>query len=279
MADTFDPRVTPARADLAASHLEGRVNAARFVEGKACGVGKGRAGLHARPDPDSEMVSEVLKGDVFTVYESVAGMVWGQMASDGYVGYLAQDALGPVVAGNARVSALMTPLFSGPDLKAAIRDFLPLNACIAHDGGTGDYLRLIPDGNYVYRHHVEPLDAVESDFVAVAERFQGVPYVWGGKTFAGLDCSGLVQTALAATGVRAPRDTDMMAHALGHPVDSSRMARGDLVFWEGHVGVVLAGERFLHANAFFMQVTVEPLTEALARNESLCGPITIVRRL
>lgn len=279
MATDLDRRITPARPDLAASYLRGKLDAARYVEGEGRAVAVGRAGLHARPDSASEQVSEVLAGDIFTVYEQARGLAWGQCRSDGYVGYVRADALGPVIAPDARVCVPMTPLYSAPDLKSAITDFLPLNARVQNAGQDGDYVRLTGTGGYVFYRHLAPLGRLESDFVLVAQRFVGVPYVWGGKTFAGMDCSGLVQTALAATGVPAPRDTDMMERELGHAIALSDAARGDLLFWKGHMGVVLEGARLLHANGFHMQVAIEPLAEALPRIAETAGPVTAVKRI
>jgi len=141
----------------------------------------------------------------------------------------------------------------------------------------GDYVK-IAENDYVHQRHLQP--SVESDFVSVAERFLGTPYVWGGKTAAGLDCSGLVQTALEAVGKSAPRDTDMMEKALGEQAALSEgRRRGDLIFWKGHVGVMLDEGRLLHANAFHMAVAIEPLAEALARIQKAAGPVTSLKRL
>jgi len=279
MAADPDRRITPARPDLAAAYLKGKVGAARYVEGAGYGIAVGRAGLHAGPSIHSEQVSELLAGDIFTVYEQTPGLAWGQCRSDGYVGYISDRALGPVIAPNGRVRVPMSPLYLKPDLKSPIVDFLPLNALVQSGGNEGDYVRLANTGRYIYGRHLAPLEQLESDFVAVAERFAGVPYVWGGKTFAGMDCSGLVQTALAATGVSAPRDTDMMERDLGRPIVITDAGRGDLVFWKGHMGIVLEGKRLLHANGFHMQVAVEPLDDALARVEKAAGPVTAVKRL
>jgi len=270
-----DKRVTPARPDLAAAHLKGAVDAPRYAEGEKFSVCIGRASLRVRPSDDSAQDSELLFGEVFTVYDSVSGWAWGQAASDLYVGYLRQDALGKALKTEARVSALMAPVFSAADLKTPVRDLLPLNAVVPELAREGDYVNVGP--GFVHRQHL----AVESqkDFVAIAERFVGVPYVWGGKTAAGLDCSGLIQTALHAVGKAAPRDTDMMEKALGDTIAISDARRGDLVFWKGHMGVMLDATRLLHANAFHMAVAVEPLSEAIARIEKIAGPVTSVKRL
>lgn len=272
-----DKRVTPARADLAAAHLKGQVDAPRFVEGEAYGIQRGRVSLHKGPGTNTEQVSELLFGEVFTVYDLSPGAVWGQAKNDGYVGYLDESAIGPVIEPNACVTALMAPVFFDPNIKAPVVDFLPLNSVVEHDEFSDEYVKLVNGGRFLHRRHLTP--ETEKDYVAVAERFLGVPYVWGGKTFAGLDCSGLIQTALQAIGKTAPRDTDMMEKALGEVVEGTDLRRGDLVFWKGHMGVMLDAEKLLHANAFHMQVAVEPLKEAIARIDKIAGPVTSIKRL
>jgi cell wall-associated NlpC family hydrolase len=173
---------------------------------------------------------------------------------------------------------LLAPVFFGPDLKTPVRDLLPLNADVPVLAREGDYVK-IADGRYLHQRHLAA--ETEKDFVAVAERFVGAPYVWGGKTAMGLDCSGLIQTALQAIGKAAPRDTDMMERSLGERAleASAPLQRGDLIFWKGHMGVMLDESRLLHANAFHMAVTVEPLAQAIARIEKVAGPVTSIKRL
>jgi cell wall-associated NlpC family hydrolase len=270
-----DKRVTPARADLAAAHLKGLVDAPRFSDGDKFSVCVGRASLRVRPSVDAAQDSELLFGESFTVYDRSSGWAWGQAAGDLYVGYVKEDALAAPFATQARVSALMAPVFAHPDLKTPVRDFLPMNAGVPVLGRDGDYVNI--GSGFVHQRHLAA--EAQSDFVAVAQRFLGVAYVWGGKTAAGLDCSGLVQTALQAVGKAAPRDTDMMEKALGEPVNIADVRRGDLVFWKGHMGVMLDAENLLHANAFHMLVAAEPLQGAVARIEATAGPVTSVKRL
>jgi cell wall-associated NlpC family hydrolase len=136
-----------------------------------------------------------------------------------------------------------------------------------------------PDG-FVVEQHLEPLAAVAPDFVAVAERFLCAPYLWGGKSVAGIDCSGLVQVACTMAGIAAPRDTDMQERELGTRLAGiEALARGDLVFWKGHVGIMLDGARLLHANAHHMMTAVEPLAEAVARIASRGSSVTSIRRI
>ena len=271
-----DKRVTPFRADLAAAHLKGEVDAPRFADGETFSVCLGRASLRVRPADDAAQDTELLHGETFMVYDRSQGWAWGQAAADLYVGYVKEEALAAPFAVEARVSALIAPVFSAADLKTPVRDLLPLNAGVPVLEHRGDYVR-IGEGAWLHARHLLP--AVETDFVTMAERFLGVPYVWGGKTFAGLDCSGLIQTALQTVGKAAPRDTDMMETALGEAVPLSDLRRGDLIFWKGHMGVMLDQARLLHANAFHMAVAIEPLADAIARIEKIAGPVTSVKRL
>jgi len=281
-----DKRLTPARPDLAAAHLKGVVDAPRYAEGEKFSIGAGRASLRVRPSDDAAQDSELLFGEIFTVYDSAQGWAWGQAANDLYVGYLRQDALARPFETQARVSALMAPVFAAADLKTPVRDLLPLNAAVPVLAREGDYANVGP--GFVHRQHL--VAEAQKDFVAIAERFLGAPYVWGGKTAAGLDCSGLVQTALQAVGKAAPRDTDMMEKTLGDTIALSdlrrgdlppapQLRRGDIIFWKGHMGVMLDETRLLHANAFHMAVTIEPLAEAVARIEKIAGPVTSIKRL
>ena len=270
-----DKRLTPARPDLAAAPLKGVVVAPHFAEGRVMTIAKGRASLRAAPSFEAAQDSELLFGEQVTVYEDKDGWAWVQAAQDHYVGYVRSESLDSTMAGSLRVSALMAPVFPIADLKTPVRDMLPMNAVVPMLGRNGDYVNI--GMGFVHQRHLEPLAA--ADFVAVAERFVGVPYVWGGKTAAGLDCSGLIQTALQAVGKCAPRDTDMMERALGDAVPLSNIKRGDLVFWKGHMGVMLDDTRLLHANAFHMVVATEPLAEAIARIEKSAGPVTSIKRL
>jgi cell wall-associated NlpC family hydrolase len=276
----FDKRITPARLDLAAAHLEGKVIAKHFVEGRVAQVARGVIGLYAAPTDTGGLRTQLLFGEDFTLYEDKHGWVWGQAAQDGYVGYAKADAFAAPQAPTHRVTALSTPLLNAPDVKKGARDMLPMNARVTVAEHGGRFVRLA-NGAYVFAGHLAPLDARAPDWVAVAERFVGVPYLWGGKTAAGLDCSGLVQTALEAGGIKALRDTDMIENALGQamPLDGT-CKRGDLIFWKGHVGVMLDEARIIHANGHFMQVSIEPF--ATVRERTLASetlPVRSIKRL
>ena len=270
MSAELDPRVNAMRADLADAALAGRVEAARFVPGAPRRIVAGHAPLRAAPSDDATMLSEALAGEAVQVFDTVGEWAWVQLAADRYVGWVPAETLAAdAPAPTHRVAALSTFAFARPDIKAPPLAALPLGAQVAVTGEAhdrnADYALIAPAGAVVTQH-LASLDAVESDWTSVAERFVGTPYLWGGKTVAGIDCSGLVQVALQACGLDAPRDSDMQEQALGDPVDwGAPLRRGDLVFWRGHVGLMIDAGTLLHANAHHMMVARESLQTASAR--------------
>jgi len=280
LAVSFDPRTTPARPDLAAAHLRGKVEAARFVEGVEQEVVAGLAPVRIGPAHDAALVTEALRGEHVTVYDNDGeGWVWGQLRSDNYVGWLPAAALlAPGPQPTHKVSALRTFVFPGPSIKLPPMDALPLGARVTVVREQ-DSFAVTSFGGYVPKQHLVPLRAVESDFVEVAERFLDVPYLWGGKSSLGIDCSGLVQVALTAAGIPCPRDSDMQERTLGAPTSLEGLLAGDLVFWKGHVAIARDDDSLVHANAFHMQVVIEPINDAIARIRAGGSDVTSVRRL
>ncbi len=289
-----DPRLTPYRPDLAARHLEGTVKAGRYADGVPHRVIAPVAPLRAAPEATAGLSTELLFGEDFTVYERRNGWAWGQAAFDGYVGYTPESALGaPGPEPSHAVSVLSAPVLPSPDLKQSPAFALPLNARVvvhAEDGmfmgigGIGGIggIKSENGGGWIASADLAPVGGHEPDYTATAALFMGVPYLWGGRTALGLDCSALVQMALQRAGVRAPRDSDLQAASLGSPVadDAGALKRGDLVFCPGHVGIMEDAETLLHANARDMAVSRHALDEFVTYIKEQEGAvITGVRRL
>jgi len=271
----LDPRLTLARDDLAAQSLEGVIRAARFEAAKPMRLVIPFAPVRAAPSVEAEQVDQVLFGEIFEVLDFEDGFAWGQAARDGYVGWVEAAGLSPrLLEATHRVVALRTFSFVAPSIKAATRGPFSLNAVVAAGETSGTLTRVEGAGWMPAAHLMSIGAAFEDDHVAIAERFVGTPYLWGGRDSVGIDCSGLVQQAFYATGRACPRDTDLQA-ALGEEIALDALCRGDLVFWRGHVGMMLDADRLLHANAHHMAVAVESLVQALAR----MGAPTACRRV
>jgi cell wall-associated NlpC family hydrolase len=278
-----DPRLTPARPEVAAKYLEGKVKAARFVEGEVFEVAEGLAPVRRAPASDAELMTQAFLGERVTIYDrNGEGWAWGQLGSDGYVGWLPDSALArPAKPPTHKVTALTTLAFPGPSIKLPPVASLPMGArvSIAREDAT---FAVTPDGHHLPRQHLGTLDARASDFVTVAERFVGAPYLWGGKSAFGIDCSGLVQMSLTSAGTGCPRDSDMQCDGIGRELtaaESKHLKRGDLIFWKGHVAIVRDTETIVHANAHHMATVIENTKNAIARIKAAGSDVIAIKRL
>jgi cell wall-associated NlpC family hydrolase len=273
-----DPRLTLARPDLADLDLQGLVAATRYEAPTPRQVAVPTAALRKAAHPMAEQWDQLLFGELFRVLEVKDGFAWGQAARDGYVGFVAEDDLAALgEPATHQVAVQRTYAFAEPSIKARPVGLYSLNALTAIEATDGRFAKGEGTGWFVAAH-LAPIGVVLDDYVAVAEGYLGAAYQWGGRESLGLDCSGLVQQAMAACGRAVPRDTDLQFAAFP-PIAAEERRRGDMVFWKGHVAVLLDADTILHANAHHMAVAAEPLAEAVARIEAAgSGPVTGWRR-
>ncbi|MBV6649815.1 NlpC/P60 family protein [Hoeflea sp. EC-HK425] len=285
MSEQLDRRSHAYRPDLADIRLRGRVTADRYIEGMPAEVIVPVAALHPRPDPESSIDTQALRGEALSVFDISGGWAWVQLAADGYVGYVREQAIGQG-AGPAThvVSVPRSFLYPGPDLRFPHLDALSMGSRLRIVGTAetrATPYAILEDGSAIIAAHLLPVaENLTDDPVSVASRFLETPYLWGGRSGFGIDCSGLVQMALAMTGKSAPRDSDQQAASLGRIIDpdTDGLQRGDLVFWKGHVGFIEDPETLLHASGGTMYVTREPLRDAIDRIARLYGLPTCYRR-
>jgi cell wall-associated NlpC family hydrolase len=279
MSMPYDPRTTAIQGDLASMGLQGLIAAKTYQIPIPMQVSAPVVPIRAAPEGDAEQWDQMIFGEGFDLLAEADGFGWGQARRDGYVGYVDLAALSaPVLAPTHKISALRTYGFSEPSIKSAPIGLYSLNALVTVEAREGRFVRAARAGWFV-ESQLSPIGQFETDPVAVAERFLGAPYQWGGRESLGLDCSGLVQQAFYACGLACPRDSDMQMAAIGTAVDGTELRRGDLVFWKGHVGLMKDAITLLHANAHHMAVVSEPLAAAILRIEAAgSGSPTAFRR-
>lgn len=285
MSETLDHRSYAYRTDLADIRLKDQVSAERYSEGTLGEVIVPVADIRPRPDLDCSIDTQALLGEVLTVFDITSGWAWVQLAADGYVGYVREEAITDGTSEATHVvSVPRSFVYPGADLRFPNLKVLSMGSRVRIVGTAetrGTPYALLEDGSAIIATHLRPVGEIAAaDAVSVAARFLDTPYLWGGRTGLGIDCSGLVQMALAMTGKSAPRDSDQQAAGLGAVIDpeSDGLLRGDLVFWKGHVGFLEDPDTLLHASGGTMYVTREPLQAAIDRIAKLYGLPTIYRR-
>ena len=276
----FDKRVNVCRPDLADIALADRVSAAHYAAPVRLTCRADRTAMKSRPSRSATNVSELLFGEDFAAFEIGGGWAWGQSLHDGYVGYVAETALAPT--GQTATHWVKAPeawLFSDADIKSSPVSALPMNAQLPVTGRVGAF-HAVGKLGFVHDRHVADLADRPKHPLDIAKSFLGTPYLWGGRTRQGIDCSGLIQSALMACDLPCPRDTDQQRKVLGSAVDSTVIQQGDIVFFPGHVGIMASDSDLLHANANWMTTVIEPLADVTGRlRANHAEPITAVRRL
>jgi hypothetical protein len=278
----LDPRLHAYREDLAAVSLQDQVRAPRYAEGELRQIAAPVAPVRTAPRFDAPLATEALSGEVLTVYDLREGWAWVQLREDGYVGYTPADCLSAMVEENThRVSARLTYLYPAPDMKRPPITKLSFSCTVQPLGKLEGRFAELSRGGFIFVDHLVGIRERARDFVRVAERFVGVPYLWGGKTALGIDCSGLVQISLQAAGVSCLRDSDMQMTKAGEPLNPKNLEaiqRGDLLFWKGHVAIAQSADWMIHASGLHMEVVVEPLRRALERISESHGPLLALLR-
>ncbi|PTX58018.1 NlpC/P60 family protein [Litoreibacter ponti] len=273
---SLDPRLTPANARVAATELKGQVEVPTYTDGELTQCSSAFGDIMGRPE--GRRTAQLLYGDLFNVLERRKGFAFGQSVHDGYCGYVSEDLLDRPHDPTHWVAVPSTHLYPGANMKLMNTGTLYLGSEVQVMEEEGSWSRL-SNGGFVPTMHLLPLGTRMDDPVAVADLFFGSPYLWGGSTRHGIDCSGLVQTAYRACGQDCPRDSDMQEAQIGTEIDHDRAERGDLLFWKGHVAIVSKPGMMIHANAHHMSVSYEPISEAIARIEaSGGGRVTSARR-
>ncbi|OCW58081.1 C40 family peptidase [Hoeflea olei] len=283
MSASLDRRLHAYRPDLADIRLKGQVEAEGYAASRPARLIVPVADIRPRPDLAAGIDTQALFGETLAVFDRSGGWAWVQLDADGYVGYLPEEAIADGAgAATHGVSVPRSFVYPGADLRFPRRHALSMGSRVTVTGTAetrGTRYALLEDGSAMIAAHLRPLgEALAADAVAVATLFLNTPYLWGGRSGFGIDCSGLVQMALAQTGKSAPRDSDMQAASLGSLIDRDDLRRGDLVFWKGHAGLAEDANTLLHASGGTMTVTREPLEAAIDRIARLYGPPTCYRR-
>ena len=281
--DNFDKRTTPWKDGVTDDAQEGLIRARSYVPGEILSCYDAKAPILSQPEHGSEQWDQLLLGERFKVIERKHDFFWGQALRDGYVGYVPVSAFrNDWYLPTHFVATLRTYVFAAPNLKASILASLSLNALVKvtrHENG----FAFVNEMGWIFANHISDFETFAPDFVTVAESYINAPYQWGGRESIGLDCSGLLQQALYAAGYGCPRDSDMQAKlgiALEVGDDLTGLVRGDLVFWKGHVAIMVDDSHIIHANAHHMKVAIEPLADAVNRIDGCgVGRPTAFRRL
>jgi cell wall-associated NlpC family hydrolase len=283
---SLDPRLFAIREDLADVTLRARFRAPRYAEGRSARVAVGLLPVLHAPQPDAALDTFFHYGEAVRVFEEKDGYAWCQSVRDSYVGYVDAAALtmGDAPATTHYIATMGAYRYAEADLRSPVIDFLPRHAPVAvvqaglECRGTA-YMWLAGDG-FLPERCLSTTPPASEDLAAAASLYLGCPYLWAGRSFLGIDCSGLVQEAFRDLGIAVPRDTDMQRDTIGEHVEAASLAdlrRNDLIYIPGHVMIYVGDGSVIHASGGEMTVRQDSLATLMTAWGYGFGEMTVRR--
>jgi hypothetical protein len=283
---SLDPRLNAIRGDLADNALRAKFAAPRYIEGRPARVAVGLTPVHHAPGPVAPIDTFYHFGEAVRVFDEIGGYAWCQSRRDSYVGYVEASALqlGEPPAPTHYVAALGAYRYAQADLRSPIVDFLPRHSAVtvAQSGFEcrGTAYVWLDCGGFLPENCLSAEPPRSSDLAAAALLYLGCPYLWAGRSFLGIDCSGLVQESFRDLGLSVPRDTDMQRETIGEAVAVARIAdlqRNDLIFMPGHVMICAGQGNVIHASGGDMTVRRDKLADLMRGWNCGFGDFTVRR--